>query len=194
MGAQPVAADRVGSWLLFEAVLHGHRSLTCTPRRGSMASAREPERNHTGPYPNHVRNSVCFPGTTHRANTTCASGEPRSDFATFTYGESDHPDPRWLLLREVLDYDWKQEYVHGSQGSIAPDAPPQFSPVPEGEGWEPYGKPMQGKPWYGKVQIFLRHTGKTMAKAVGSFYTDSLARLQTDGDPEDVRIVPSYEY
>jgi len=42
MGAQPVAADRVGSWLLFEAVLHGHRSLTCAPRRGSMASAREP--------------------------------------------------------------------------------------------------------------------------------------------------------
>jgi hypothetical protein len=123
-----------------------------------------------------------------------ASNETRSDFASFTYGESDHPDPSWLLLREVLDYDWKQEYVQWSQRAIAPDAPPQFSPVPEGEGWEPYGEPMQGKPWYGKVQIFLRRTGKTIAEAVGSFYTDSLPRLQTYGDPEDVRIVFWYEY
>ncbi|NBC87488.1 MAG: hypothetical protein GVY25_14980 [Bacteroidetes bacterium] len=53
---------------------------------------------------------------------------------------------------------------------------------------------MQDKSWYGKVQIFLRHTGQTMAKAVGSLYTDSLARLQTYGDPEDARIVFSYEY
>jgi hypothetical protein len=52
---------------------------------------------------------------------------------------------------------------------------------------------MQGKPWYGKVQIFLRHTGQTMAKAVGSFYTESLARLQSYGDPEDMRIRFWYE-
>jgi hypothetical protein len=133
--ASPTCSGRPGRiMVLFEGVRSERGSFTCAPRRGSMASVREPERNHTGLCPNHVRNSVCLPGRIHRANTTCASAETRSDFASFIYGESDHPDPRWLLLREVLDHDGKQEYVQWSQGAIALDAPPQLSPVPESEG------------------------------------------------------------
>jgi len=123
-----------------------------------------------------------------------ATDETMADFRSYNHGDSDHPDPSWLLLEEVLSYDWQQEYILWSMYATASDAPPQFAELPEDESWEPYGKPMRGDPWQGTVQIFVNHTGKTLAEAVGDFYTKSLPRLRSYGKPEEIRIVFWYDF
>ena len=87
-----------------------------------------------------------------------ASEETISDFASFQFVDSDTPEPSWLLLCEVLNFDWQQEYVQLKWFSINSKAAKQFTPLPTNEGWEAHGVPSQGKPWDGNVQIFLQRT------------------------------------
>lgn len=123
-----------------------------------------------------------------------ATSETMADFEAFNHGDSDHPDPSWLLMEEVLRYDWLQEYKVWGMYAIAPEAPPQFPELPEDERWAPYGEPMRGDPWQGKVQLFVAHTGMTLTEAVGDFYTKSIPRLRSYGKPENIRIVFWYDF
>ena len=147
----------------------------------SLGSTRQEVVEH-GRSPFHV---IVQPVVPPRGLPPDASPETRQDFER---RGGDASTPGWLLVQELLDYDWDQEVLDWrtfSAGSLTSERVEDL----EAQGWEQACVFDNGRGQAAVGYVQREGTGRPARSEAGAFLDIVLPKLVSYGPPDDVRIV-----
>lgn len=129
-----------------------------------------------------------------------ATEATRAELRVSDWDPRDLPTASWLLLGEILTYDWDQPHieVQGFAKHPVPDKAPHRV-VPEGEGWVQFGGPWLVRPGVVRevpegYQVYTYYrTTKLCREIAAPFLEHVVPKLKAWGDPDEVRVIFRYD-